>query len=581
MSRNAESRFALAPSVSHPRSTFDRNQKIVTSAEVGKLIPFFIDEVLPGDTFQVDTHAVIRFTPMVSCPLDDIVFDTYYFYVPNRIVYDDWIRFMGESDKSAWTTPPTYKVPKITAPEGGWNNGTIADYLGIPTKVSNISVNALPFRAFAKIYDFFFRDENVQDHVYCPTDAVNRTGVNTGNYVTDMHLGGQVPYANKLHDAFTSCLPNTQKAGEPATLKFEGVVPVHTMPSNNDFSSLPSGFGYTPVAYNVISPTGESLNLSAGLYAPAAKLTNQLALDPVSGSNTLNQEAGWDPYGGAEFQANGTSVAMSPSNLVANMSLSKFGFNVPELRTAFQVQRFLELLARTGTRYNEAIKAIYDVTVPDYRAMMPEYLGGSRIDINIQQVTNMTAPSAANDDPLGTVGAYSLTNSSGASWTKSFTEAGFVIGCFVARYRHSYQQSLAKMWTRGEDRTDYFMPVFANISEQPVYNREVCCLGQISDADVFGYQEAWYDYRYLPDRISGLMRSNSNSGLDIWHFADYYDGVPTLSDEWMQEDSSNIDRCLAVKQATAGFQFYCDILVNNRATRLLPLYSVPGLIDHN
>ena len=562
MSRNAESRFALAPSVSHPRSTFDRNQKIVTSGEVGRLIPFFIDEVLPGDTFQVDTHAVLRFTPMVSCPLDDIVFDTYYFYVPNRIVYDDWIRFMGESDHSAWTTPPTYKVPKITAPEGGWDNGTIADYLGVPTKVPNISVNALPFRAFAKIYDYFFRDENVQDNVNCPTDAVNRTGVNTGNYITDIHLGGKVPYANKLHDAFTSCLPNTQKAGQPAAVSLAGTIPITTGPDYVPDDKLPGmhlGFDFQTI------PTGNN-SFSALYMSQPTEMGRYLDGKLVSSTNFTSQLTG--------------SKELYPTNLYVDMDKS-LGISIPELRTAFQVQRFLELLARTGTRYNEAIKAIYDVTVPDYRAMQPEYLGGSRIDINIQQVVNMTAPSADSDDPLGTIGAYSLTNSSGASWTKSFVEAGFVIGCFVARYRHSYQQSLAKMWTRGEDRSDYFMPVFANISEQPVYKREICCTGTETDDDVFGYQEAWYDYRYLPDRISGLMRSNSNSGLDIWHFGDYYNEVPTLSDTWMQEDSSNVDRCLAVKQATAGFQFYCDILVNNRATRLLPLYSVPGLIDHN
>ena len=568
MSRNAESRFALAPSVSHPRSTFDRNQKIVTSGEVGKLIPFFIDEVLPGDTFQVDTHAVLRFTPMVSCPLDDIVFDTYYFYCPNRIVYDDWIRFMGESDTSAWTTPPTYKVPKITAPEGGWDNGTIADYLGVPTKVPNISVNALPFRAFAKIYDFFFRDENVQDHVNCPTDAVNRTGVNTGNYVTDMHLGGKVPYANKLHDAFTSCLPNTQKAASAASL---------TMSTGTYADVITRGDVHT---------TGASALTFDVWNSKSAANTAPEFMYPLAGTNrksipSFEHISANAAYGYATSNSiTDNELRLVPNNLYADLS-GVGSVSIPELRTAFQVQRFLELLARTGSRYNEAIKAIYDVTVPDYRAMQPEYLGGSRIDINIQQVVNMTAPSAQNDDPLGTIGAYSLTNSSGASWTKSFVEAGFVIGCFVARYRHSYQQSLARMWTRGEDRTDYFMPVFANISEQPVYKREICCTGTETDDDVFGYQEPWFDYRYLPDRISGLCRSNSNSGLDIWHFGDYYNEVPTLSDTWMQEDSSNIDRCLAVKQATAGFQFYCDILVNNRATRLLPLFSVPGLIDHN
>ncbi len=567
MSRNAESRFALAPSVSHPRSTFDRNQKIVTSGEVGKLIPFFIDEVLPGDTFQVDTHAVLRFTPMVSCPLDDIVFDTYYFYVPNRIVYDDWIRFMGEADTSAWTTPPTYKVPKVSAPTGGWDNGTIADYLGVPTKVENISVNALPFRAFAKIYDYFFRDENLQDHVNCPTDAVNRTGVNTGNYVTDMHLGGKVPYANKLHDAFTSCLPNTQKAPSSASIGISHIPVVTGAPRDI------TDFNY-PMSFDIARLDGSKDTLVKNTAYNAALLHDEQlhGTTPQRGILAVKGESNMTSWPAS------TSYNFYPNNL--EVSAETF-ISIPALRTAFQVQRFLELLARTGSRYNEAIKAIYDVTVPDYRAMQPEYLGGSRIDINIQQVVNMTAPREASDDPLGTIGAYSLTNASGASWTKSFVESGFVIGCFVARYRHSYQQSLAKMWTRGEDRTDYFMPVFANISEQPVYKREICCTGSETDDDVFGYQEPWFDYRYLPDRISGLCRTNANSGLDMWHFADYYQTAPTLSDEWIHEDSRNVDRCLAVTQANAGYQFYCDILVNNRATRLLPLYSVPGLIDHN
>lgn len=315
---------------------------------------------------------------------------------------------MGEADTSAWTTPPTYKVPKVTAPSGGWENGTIADYLGVPTKVPNIKVNALPFRAFAKIYDYFFRDENVQDHVNCPTDAVNRTGVNTGNYVTDMHLGGKVPYANKLHDAFTSCLPNTQKAGEPASIAFGNVAPIITGDDYLPNTSLPSMHlgidnksGITGDKYSYLfmsKPTFDG-NFSDGKLVSYSDFSTN-----VNGPQNL-----W------------------PTNLYADLRTAG-SVSVPELRTAFQVQRFLELLARTGTRYNEAIKAIYDVTVPDYRAMMPEYLGGSRIDINIQQVVNMTSPSADSDDPLGTIGAYSLTNSSGASWTKSFVEAGFVIG---------------------------------------------------------------------------------------------------------------------------------------------------------
>lgn len=563
MSRNSQSRFSIAPTVQHPRSTFSRNQKIVTSGSIGSFIPFFVDEILPGDTFQVDTNAVIRMTPMVSCPLDDLTMDIYWFYVPNRIVYDDWIRFQGEADTNAWTTPPTYKVPTISPPSGGWNNGTIADYLGIPTKVDCGPVNALPFRGVSMIYDRFFRDENVQDHVNIPTDAVNRTGSNGSSYVTDLALGGAVPKVNKLHDAFTSCLPNTQKAANPATVG----MPVITGAPHLD-----------PPGYNAFTPMTMVTGYGGTINGTAGKPLITGIGDGTMTTHSMNAEqlrTGFDMSGSYSFGSLAEPTTLvAPSNLYSTVS-------IPALRTAFQVQRFLEVIARTGTRYNEYIKAVYDVTVPDYRCQQPEYLGGQRFSINVQQITNMTAPSSASDDPLGTVGAYSLTNHSGSGWTKSFSEAGFIYGIMCCRYAHTYQQSLAKMWTRGNDRTDYFMPVFANISEQPIMKKEVACLGLPSDNDVFGYQEAWYDYRYLPDRVSAMCRTNSNSGLDIWHFADYYTASPTLSDTWMAEDPTNVDRALAVSDQTAGFQFFADILVNNKATRLLPLYSVPGLIDHN
>lgn len=562
MSREAESRFTLAPSVNHPRSTFNLPFEVSTTGNVGDLIPFYVEEVLPGDTFQVDTSSVIRMTPMVSCPYDDIVQDTYFFYCPNRIVMDDWIRFFGESDTNAWTTPPTYKVPFINAPANGWTAGTIADYMGIPTNVSGFKVNALPFRMYAKIYEEFFRDENVQDHLYIPTDSVTRTGVNTGNYITDTHLGGKVLKANKLHDYFTSCLPNVSKG----SIAEVGMPVLTGSPIDksllNDARLTFRGYNDMNTAQSIGSDYYMGIYGSTGTESvPSHEFGNFSKLSAVWGSNQ-------------SIQPVNSQAHFVPDNLYASVS-------VPALRTAFQIQRFLELQARVGSRYTESLHAIYSVNVPDYRINRPEYLGGSRIDIDVNQVVNMTSPQTASDDPLGTIGAYSLTNATGAGFTHSFTEAGFVIGLMVLRYKHTYQQGLARMWTRGEDRTDYYMPVFANISEQPVYKREIMLTGTNTDMDVFGYQEAFADYRQKFDLVTGLMKSNTNSGLDSYHFADNYNTVPTLSEGWMKEDHTNIDRALAVSSATAGFQFYANILVNNKATRLMPLYSVPGLIDHN
>lgn len=556
----------MSPTVNIPRSKFNMDCEIKSSGMVGRLYPFYCLETVPGDTFQIKTNTVVRFTPMVTSPMSNLHLDTYYFFVPNRILFDDWQHFFGQDDTSAWVTPPTYKVPTISPPAGGWSEGTIADHFGIPTKVNTGPINALPFRAFAKIYSEFFRDENLMDSINCPTDGVNRTGSNGDNYVTDMHLGGKVPFACKVHDYFTSVLPKPQKSGSPASVTF-GQIPV--MPVSTPV--LPTDSGLPGMTFNMH-------NAGSSYYQTSGKAFFPVGYDPtgvINAGETKNMathEVGYVSSGISN------TLDIYPNNLVADTS--QFGISIPELRTAFQLQRFLETEARAGTRMTEIIKAFYHVSVPDYRIQRPEYIGGCRMEINCSDVLSQ-APATA-DTPQGNVTGYSLTTNSHGDGIFSCSEHGFIIGVYCCRYEHVYQNSLPKMWTRGQDRTDYYLPVFAHISETPVLKKELYVSGDPDvDNQVFGYQEAWADYRYKPSYVTGAMRSNANLTLDSWHFADKYASSPQLSDTWIMEDPSNIDRCLAVTGANAGFQYYIDILVENTATRPMPLYSVPGLIDHN
>ena len=564
MSRNAESHFAVNPTrIDMSRSRFDRSSSYKTTFNVGQIIPFYVDEVLPGDTFSIDTSKVVRMQTLLTPVMDDIFLGTYYFFVPNRLTWNHWKQFMGENTESAWIPSVEYEIPQLTAPEGGWNIGTIADYMGIPTGVSGLSVNALPFRAYALIMNEWFRDENLSDPLNIPVTDATVQGVNTGTFVTDVAKGG-LPYtAAKYHDYFTSALPAPQK-GPDVTIPVASAVQYPVIPLDKNVSFDSSGIGMRLGDVETSNPVIPS----NGTYYP-------LNYGGGSGSGSPLGKTGF--YIGS-LENNPQGSALAPLNLWAVGDGTVQAATINQLRLAFQIQKLYERDARGGTRYIEILKSHFGVTSPDARLQRPEYLGGNRIPININQVVQSSSTDASGT-PQGNTAAYSLTSDNHSDFTKSFVEHGFLIGVMVARYRHTYQQGLERFWSR-KDRFDYYFPVFANIGEQAIKNKEIYAQGTVKDDEVFGYQEAWADYRYRPNRVTGEMRSSAPQSLDVWHLGDDYESLPSLSDSWIREDSKTVNRVLAVSDNVSA-QLFCDIYVRNLCTRPMPLYSIPGLIDHH
>lgn len=571
MNRNVESHFALNPTnIDIRRSTFDRSHSLKTSFNVGDIVPFFLDEVLPGDTFNVDTSKVVRLQTLLTPVMDNIYLDTYFFFVPNRLTWSHWKQFNGENTESAWIPQTEYEIPQITAPaDSGWSVGTIADYLGVPTGVPSLSVSALPFRAYALVMNEWFRDENLSDPLVVPVDDATVAGVNTGTFVTDVAKGG-LPYkAAKYHDYFTSCLPSPQKG--PDVLIPVASAGNYAVVGNGKSLGLTDGsltglFGYQSV------PGGSTLAVNSGTLGSSVGTA-------VPSSSNLNGSVGV-----ATVSQLGDDL--SKSGLIAVASGNAAAATINQLRMAFQIQKLYEKDARGGSRYIEILKSHFGVTSPDARLQRPEYLGGNRVPININQVVQQSA-TASGETAQGTVTGMSVTTDTHSDFTKSFTEHGFVIGVMVARYDHTYQQGLERFWSR-KDRFDYYWPVFANIGEQAVKNKEIFAqgpakvdsAGAVIDDQVFGYQEAWADYRYKPSRVTGEMRSQYAQSLDVWHLADDYSALPMLSDSWIREDKTNVDRVLAVTSVVSN-QLFADIYIKNRTTRPMPMYSIPGLIDHH
>lgn len=555
MNRNVESHFALNPTrIDMSRSSFDRSASVKTSFNVGDIVPFFLEEVLPGDTFNVHSSKVVRMQTLLTPMMDNVYLDTYYFFVPNRLVWNHWKEFNGENNESAWIPQTEYSVPQITAPAGGWNVGTLADYFGLPTGVAGISVSALPFRAYALIMNEWFRDQNLQDPLVVPVDDATVQGVNSGIFVSDVAKGGLPYIAAKYHDYFTSCLPSPQK-GPDVTLSVasQGDLPVIAKSDVTPLSKV-------PVKVEQFTASSSSwINIPGGT----------LGLDS-NGSSNMAVSVGTPSM---------TTSKLGFSNLWAQNSGNAIVATINQLRMAFQIQKLYERDARGGTRYIEVLKSHFGVTSPDARLQRPEYLGGNRVPINVNQVIQQSGTGAGADTPQGTVVGMSQTTDSHADFMKSFTEHGYIIGVMVARYDHTYQQGIERHWSR-KTRFDFYWPVFANIGEQAVKNKEIFAQGTSVDDEVFGYQEAWSDYRYKPNRVTGEMRSAYAQSLDVWHLADDYDNLPALSDSWIREDKNTVDRVLAVKSSVSN-QLFADIYIKNRATRPMPLYSIPGLIDHH
>ncbi|WP_419009662.1 major capsid protein [Dysosmobacter sp.] len=552
MNRNTESHFSLSPHVDISRSRFDRSASLKTSFNAGDVVPFFLEEVLPGDTFSVDTSKVVRMQTLLTPMMDNVYLDTYYFFVPNRLVWDHWKEFCGENSESAWIPQTEYTMPQITSPAGqGWSVGTLADYFGIPIGVAGLSVSALPFRAYALIINEWFRDQNLQDPLVVPTDDSTVAGVNSGTFVTDVAKGGKPFIAAKYHDYFTSALPAPQK-GPDVTIPVAqaGSYPVVALKNvnNNSLNTGPMIFG--------------DFNRNSGAIIPRIYSSLNSPSDQADTSLVWSQ-----PYNGAV-----------PSNLMAVADGNAAAATINQLRLAFQIQKFYERQARGGSRYTEVVRSFFGVTSPDARLQRPEYLGGNRVPININQIVQQSGTESSGT-PQGTVVGQSLTTDKHSDFTKSFTEHGLIIGVMVARYDHTYQQGLNRLWSR-KDKFDFYWPVFANIGEQAIKNKEIFAQGTDKDNEVFGYQEAWAEYRYKPNMVTGEMRSAYAQSLDVWHLADDYSTLPSLSDSWIREDKANIDRVLAVTSAVSN-QFFADIYVKNYCTRPMPMYSVPGLIDHH
>jgi len=511
---NAHS-FAMVPKADIPRSSFNMQKTLKTTFDSGYLVPIMCEEVLPGDTFNVKATMFGRLATPLFPVLDNLYLDSFFFFVPNRLVWTNWVKFMGEQDNPADSI--SYSIPQQVSPAGGYAVGSLQDYLGLPTVgqvggANTVSHNALPVRAYNLIYNQWFRDENLQNSVTVDKGDGPDTSPST-NY-TILRRG-------KRHDYFTGSLPWPQKGGTAVTL-----------------------------------PLGTSAPLKT-LY-PAA----------VPGSLMRSNAAGQQLY------VDGTSLATGA--LYADLSAATAA-TINQLRQSFQIQKLLERDARGGTRYTEIIRSHFGVVSPDARLQRPEYLGGGSTPINITPIPQ-TSGTGATGTPLGNLAAYGTYLANGHGFTQSFVEHGYVIGLISVRADLTYQQGLRKMWSRST-RYDFYFPVFAMLGEQAVLNKEIYCDGSSNDSSVFGYQERWAEYRYNPSQITGLFKSTSAGTIDPWHYAQKFASLPTLNSTFIQ-DTPPLARNLAVGAAANGQQLLLDAFFDIRAARPLPLYSVPGLIDH-
>lgn len=561
MNRETENRFRVVPQINKPRKVFEKPYKRLQSFKTGELTPILVTEVLPGDTFKIDMAAVVRMLTPLYPVMDDLIMDITAWYVPNRLTWTHWTEFLGENKLTAWEQPVEYEIPQTTAPNGGWAKGTLADKMGIPTKVDGLSVSSLPFRGYALIWNEFWRDQNLKDAIMVNLDDATTAGSNgTGDndtYVNNVQKGGMLAIAAKTHGYLTSALPDIQK-GEPI------LIPVNSRSGS-----------YVPVVARSVQVDSKYLNGQTAWIAAANSnetLPNgQLAIMPYHTSG--------DDHAASFVKTNtggtGTGVGVTYSNLWADLSagaeMGSIG-TIEELMQAMSIQRILEAFRHGGTRYTEILQNIWSVQAPDQRLQRPEYLGGERIPIVVNSVIQRSRTEETGS-PLGTTGAFSNTAFTREYLVnKSFVEHGYLYILGVIRIKNrSYQQRIPKLWSR-KTKFDFYWPEMANLADQRILNKEIYAQGTSEDDEVFGYQERWSEYKYGDSIVMGELRTNADGSLDAWHYADYYEELPTLSSEWIDEGTAEVNRTLAVSDEISD-QFFGDFLFNSTETRMMPIYA--------